>query len=333
MSRPSAATPALSIVVPAPSDTAALEATLVSVLENRPPDCEIVVPHGFAYGDPWHIGDEVRLLPAPPGSGLAACANVGIAASAAPAVHVLAAGWLATPGWTAQPLELLANADVNAVVPVGVDAAAGTAVVSAGVRVTCGGRRVAGAPAARGGQIDPARIRVAGPALEAGFWRADVLAKVGPGFATTCGDWLADADMAAALACLPGRVVVAPESRVVCGAGRRKPRAFTAGVQAERLFWRSIGRGSLAAALAGHVIEVVRDSVATAPLGTLPMLAGRIVALMQFGDYVPRLKRLQALRRADTADDVDTVRIDGPHAALARPRRQAIESRPLRRSA
>jgi hypothetical protein len=323
----------LSIVVPAPADAAALEATLVSVLENRPADCEIVVPHAFAYADPWGIADEVRLLPAPPGSGLAACANVGIAASAAPVVHVLAAGWLATPGWTDRPRELLAGTDVQAVVPVGVAAAADATIVSAGVRVTRGGRRVAVVPTARAGRLDPARVRAAGPTLEAGFWRADVLAAAGPGFATACGDWLADADMAVSLACLPGRVVVAPESRVVCGAGRRRPRSFTAGLQAERLFWRSIPRGSPALALAGHAVEVVRDALATAPLGTLPMLAGRIVALMQFGDYARRFARLRAARRAATTADVGTVRFDGPHAALAGPRRLETEPRPLRRSA
>ena len=34
--------PRLSIVIPAPADPAAMEETLVSVLENRPDDCEIV---------------------------------------------------------------------------------------------------------------------------------------------------------------------------------------------------------------------------------------------------------------------------------------------------
>jgi hypothetical protein len=335
MARPANGAAALSIVIPAPSDAAALEATLVSVLENRPADCEIVVALGFSYDDPWGIADEVRLVPAPPGSGLAACANVGIAASAAPAVHVLAAGWLATPGWTDRPRELLAaEADVHAVVPVGLSSAADGAIVSAGIRVTRGGRRVAFVPPARAmreGRLDATRVRTSGPLLEAGFWRADVLAAIGPGFASTCGDWLADADVAAALACLPGRVVLAPESRVVCGAARRRPRAFAAGLQAERLFWRSLARGGIGMALAGHVVEVLRDAVVRAPLGSLPMLAGRLVALMQFGDFVPRLTRLRALRRG--VDEAATVRIDGPHAAATRRRLRPEDARPLRRSA
>lgn len=328
MSRPSAAAPALSIVVPAPHDAAALEATLVSVLENRPTDCEIVVPLGFDYDDPWGVAGEVRLVPAPPGSGLASCANVGIAASAAPVVHLLAAGWRATPGWTERPLELLGAGDVKAVVPAGVAAEDADAVVAAGIRVSRGGRRVALTPRRHAAA---ARIRPAAPLLEAGFWRAGVLEAAGPGFATTCGDWLADADMATAVGCLPGRVVFAPESRVVCGPQRTRPRSFTAGLEAERLFWRSLARGGVPLALVAHAIEVVRDAVAAAPLGTVPMLVGRIAALMQFGDAPARIARLRAARAAATA--APTLRIDGPHAGVAPPSRVPSESRPLRRSA
>jgi len=335
MSRQSAATPALSIVIPAPADAAALESTLVSVLENRPPACEVVVPLGFAYDDRWGIGDEVRLVSAPPDSGLAACANVGIAASAAPVVHVLAAGWLATPGWTDRPLECFADASVHAVVPVGVTADGRGTIAAAGVRLSRGGRRIGVVPtrrAMRAGRLEPTRIRPAGPALEAGFWRVDVIEALGPGFATCCGDWLADADMAAALACLPGHVVLAPESRVVCGPGRARPRAFMAGLQAERLFWRSLARGSLATALVGHALEIVRDAVVSAPLGTLPMLAGRVVGLMQAGDFMARFARLRALR-GTAATPATTLRIDGPHASVSRPRLRPDGAAPLRRSA
>ena len=91
----SAAAVPLSIVIPAIGDTAALEDTLVSVLENRPDDCEVVVPLGCPYDDPWGIRDEVRFVQAPVGSGLVTCTNLGIASSAGSVVHVLAAGWRA----------------------------------------------------------------------------------------------------------------------------------------------------------------------------------------------------------------------------------------------
>lgn len=44
--RLAAAAPRLSIVIPAVSSAEDLEQTLVSVLENRPDDCEIVVALG-----------------------------------------------------------------------------------------------------------------------------------------------------------------------------------------------------------------------------------------------------------------------------------------------
>ncbi|MFM8708725.1 MAG: hypothetical protein ACKOHK_11775, partial [Planctomycetia bacterium] len=54
--------PRLSIVIPTPADTAAMEETLVSVLEHRPDDCEIVVALGCDYADPWNIREDVHHL-------------------------------------------------------------------------------------------------------------------------------------------------------------------------------------------------------------------------------------------------------------------------------
>ncbi len=44
--------PRLSIIVPYCRDEAAFETTLVSVLENRPNQCEVLVPHDGSYQDP-----------------------------------------------------------------------------------------------------------------------------------------------------------------------------------------------------------------------------------------------------------------------------------------
>ena len=56
--------PRLSIVIPAPGDESTLEETLVSVLENRPENSEIVVVLGFGYHDPWNVCEEVRFIQA-----------------------------------------------------------------------------------------------------------------------------------------------------------------------------------------------------------------------------------------------------------------------------
>jgi hypothetical protein len=334
---PSRARPALSIVIPAPSDTTALEETLVSVLENRPPDCEIVVALGCEYGDPWNIGDEVRFVHAPPGSSLVGCTNLGVAASSAGVVHILAAGWLATEGWTDAAMARLSEAGIGVVVPVGLSPDDRETIVSAGIRRTMGGRRVpvvSERKSPRRSSFVATSCRPPmGPVLEAGFWRADVLATVGPGFSTACGDANADADIVAAVAALGTDVVLEPSARVIAGGERRTSSAFTAGLHAERLFWRSLAGTAIVPALLLHAAEVVRHAAATAPLGTLPMLAGRLAGVMQFGSCLARARQLESIRRQSrAATPLRTLRRDEPHAPLATPH-QDVQATPLKRSA
>ena len=343
--------PRLSIVIPTPADTAAMEETLVSVLEHRPDDCEIVVALGCEYADPWNIREEVRFVQAPAGSSLVGCVNLGVAASAGEVVHVLAAGWRATEGWTDRPMERFENDDVGAVVPLGVAADDRDHVVSAGVRCAVGGRRIDVAAdtrwrKAKAAECPPVGATVPqGPVLETGFWRTDMLELAGRGFTTACGDAAADADMAITLTRSGRRVVVEPHSRVVVPAttaGAVRTRPFVAGLHAERLFWRSVAGSSFLSALVMHAVEIVRHAVVTAPLGTISMLVGRTVAVLQFGTYVSRYLQLRTVikqaagsgRGRTDAEERPTIRIDGPHAGVGRPRQRTDrESAPLRKSA
>ena len=50
--------PRLSIIIPHRNDQL-LEETILSVLENRPRDCEIIVAHDGSYCDPYQLVDEV----------------------------------------------------------------------------------------------------------------------------------------------------------------------------------------------------------------------------------------------------------------------------------
>jgi len=324
-----ASQPQLSIVIPAPSDPAALEDTLVSVLEKRPADSEVIVALGCSYDDPWNIREEVTFVQAPIGSSLVACTNLGVAASNAAVTHVLAAGWRATEGWTDGPLGQFDDDRVAAVIPMTVAEDDPARVLGAGIRCGRGGRRV---DIASGRRAAPPH----GPTLEAGFWRTDVLRRSGPGFSTACGDSCADADMAVTLARGGWSVVTDDTSRVIAGPARGRKAPFLAGLHAERLFWRSLVGQSLPLALAAHGLEVVRHAIARAPLGTLPMLAGRLVGLLQFGAYLPRARQLRSLMRATDArppvEEAPTIRIDGPHGVLPRPRRRD-DAVPMRRSA
>jgi hypothetical protein len=205
-------------------------------------------------------------------------------------------------------------------------------IVAAGIRTTRGGRRVVngrGMPldSAAGGRV----ARPTAPVLEAGFWSADLLA-AGGGFPTACGDACADADMAAVIACARCAVVLEPGSLVIGGAERVRPDGFTAGLQAEKLFWRSLAAGPVAPAIAAHAWEILRHAFVAAPLGTVPMLAGRLWGLMQFGGHLTRARQLATLREQATEAATTTLRIDDAHEGLAPPRRQMAPA-PLRRSA
>ena len=189
--------PRLSIVIPAPGDEATLEETLVSVLENRPEDSEIVVILGFGYHDPWSVGEEVRFIQAPIGSNRVACINLGLAASTGRIVHVLAAGWRATPFWTDVAVEHFNNEQVAAVVPLEVASDDSDRIVATGIEVGSGGRRVMLRPWG-----DASRVQgfhrddypsPSSPTLEAGFWSRQMINRLTFGFCPACGDEYADA--------------------------------------------------------------------------------------------------------------------------------------------
>lgn len=340
--------PRLSIVIPA-ADAASLEDTLVSVLERRPADCEIIVALSVPYDDPWNIAEEVRFVQAPAGTGLVGRVNVGVASSRGDVVHILAAGSRATDGWTDAAIARFDEPTVAAVVPVGVHTSDRGRVVTAGIRRTAGGRSVLIGPPKTSDRLESFRPEAvatpSAPALEAGFWRADVLRN--GGFASACGDELAAADMAATLSCAGYAVVLEPQCRVVWGSTPKRSPAFLAGMHAELLFWRSLPAQAVIPALASHTAEVVRHAAASAPLGTIPMLLGRLMALVQFGRCIPRTKQLRSLlaQRSHTRPPQPrTVRIDAGHSLPSRPRRASesgvvrgaqpsVGETPLRRSA
>ena len=163
------------------------------------------------------------------------------------------------------------------------------------------------------------------------------------GFCPACGDEYADADMAVSLQATGGRVVFEPTSKIVAAPERHRPQpAFKAGLYGERLFWRSIAAEPLPQSLVLHVVEILRHALVRAPLGTLPVLAGRLVALLQFGMYIPRFRELSALMQGPTTGGNHTtnqpvsgparlLRYDEGHARTGRPHRR--RKLPLKRSA
>ena len=54
--------PRLTILIPCVGGAAAFDATLVSVLQHRPADCEVLLVHTEPYDDPYDLAGEVQFL-------------------------------------------------------------------------------------------------------------------------------------------------------------------------------------------------------------------------------------------------------------------------------
>ncbi len=310
--------PRFSCIIPVVGDVRHLEATLVSVLANRPDDCELLVVLSTPYDDPYDLASEVRFLEAAPATGYVGCANLGVRASAASIVHLLAAGLEVSEGWSDAALEHFRDPTVAAVAPVVRAASGEQRVLNAGAVYTCGGRR-------KVCEQLPGDA-VVGPAAAAAFYRKSALIGLG-GLSEELGGELADVDVALMLSAAGWRTVVEPRAEVVQPVVDRSTaggRGFRYGRAAEQLFWRNLSPGSRAMALAAHAGTILAEAIrAGNPLTGLAQLAGRVAALGSFGDCAAHRRQLDALRASAATAAVsreETVsspprRIDGSHAS------------------
>ena len=265
--------PKLSIVIPVVGDPRQLEDTLVSVLENRPANCEIFVVHNEPYEDPYDLGDEVLFVAAERGASLADCLNQGLSASRASIVHVLACGATVRPCWTDAALRHFSDPEVAAVV---VSGSAGLAIVSAGLEI-----RAEGTALRLGQGQDPADATMGqrhlwGPDFLAGFYRRSALKAV-HGFSSWADPVTTAIDAALALRHAGLRCELEPECLVhldapaVCD-----PSSFAQGRDAERLFWRWASAQGWARSLSAHTAMLWGQCViCLRRLTMLAQLAGR----------------------------------------------------------
>lgn len=109
--------PTLSIVISAQGPAAALEQTLLSVLERRPADAEVLVVDHSGYADPYALAGEVHFHPLEATATLWDGYRLGIALARSPVVHLLAAGVEVADDWTQPALDLLRQPQIGLVAP------------------------------------------------------------------------------------------------------------------------------------------------------------------------------------------------------------------------
>ncbi len=269
--------PRLSIVIPVAADVDRLEETLVSVLENRPAACEVLVVHPQCYDDPYDLGDEVRFVEAAPRRSLVDLVNLGIDAARADVVHLLACGARVEEGWVEPALTHFARPDVHAVSPAVLDARDPSRLLAAGVAYGCGGRRVLSARRHRFHDRLPIPPGLLGPTLAAAFYRRRTLAGL-RGLDRNVGSQLADLDTALTLGHLGCRIVFEPGCRVLSEWQQVTPKVGTLrqGWCSQRIYWRHACTQSWADRLVAHPLLAAGELLADAARLRWPRLIGRL---------------------------------------------------------
>ncbi|MGD0383343.1 MAG: glycosyltransferase [Thermoguttaceae bacterium] len=310
--------PGLSILIPVLNKLKKLEDTLVSILENRPANCQIVVVLNEPYDDPYQLRDEVCFVNAALDADLIESINFGLANCRAPIVHILTCGMEVSPGWTDAVLPHFADPEVAAVAPLVLQRRDRKKVVSAGV-----GYRAGGAARRLGFGKSPAEALLE----KKYFFGADILAAFyrRSAWDAVCGlnpsikDHLSGVDLALALHFAGFHCISEPKCRMyadpddavgACRLGR--------GRSAERLFWIWASRMGLLQSISGHAALLMAECLESLVRpSTFLRLCGRAWEALRF----PMHKRVErtAISRSSTAAHP----IAPPHFAAKHRRRTA----------
>lgn len=287
----------LSIIVPYLDENQPFEDTLVSVLENRPAECEVMVVHRGGYADPYQLSDEVRFVQTDAGAGQLHLLNAGLQQAVGHIVHLLQPGMMVCQGWADAAMAHFQDPRVAAVSPLVLDVVERERVVSAGLRVTRGGCRIVhGAGGSRRQAEQLVRQPILAPTWQAGFFLQTPLTALGGFYTQVDAEW-ADADLGLALKALGFRCELEIAS-VIHSATVARPSAsaFESGRSAERVFWRyrrEMGGWVSLLAHAGHVVGSTVSQLHRRE--TYAVLAGRLTAAREWSRYRSHRKRLRRL--------------------------------------
>ncbi|MEA1951431.1 MAG: hypothetical protein U9N87_08605 [Planctomycetota bacterium] len=304
----------LSIVIPLTGSVQRMEDSLVSVLENRPANCQIVVVLNEVYADPYDLKNEVRFVYTPIGCGPVECLNRGIDAAEGQIVHVLTAGAEVSSAWSEAAMAHFEDGRVAAVAPLILRSDDPHRVVSAGLEYRRGG---ASRRSSRGSQLAeiPHQARsTLGPDMLAGFYRKSALGLVDR-FCGETGVAYSAVDLALKLRHAGHECVFEPNCRVYA----HESLAAGEGVvlqtlQAERLFWRWAPSQGLWGSLPAHAFTVCWHTLAAFPRpAMLGRIVGRFLGLCGIGLHGRHYRQLAQLRdRGESA----TARVPAPHTPM-----------------
>lgn len=258
--------PRLSIIVPSRQNDSRLEMTLVSVLQNRPEDSEVIVVHDGSYRDPYALGDEVIFVEADQGSSTTELINAGLMAACSPTVHTLLDGVEVTAGWADGAAALLENdrslASIASVVGLPKN------------QKTCGlgARQLRDARALRTGQLyaRTTSAEVAGAELTSGFFRRSVLLALG-GFDASLDPAVAAVNHAWAISELGLGAAVDPQSLVYSDSGANQ---LGSTEQLQQLGALAVAYGRVGGGASAAAGELLRGILSARPLAAIAWCQG-----------------------------------------------------------
>jgi hypothetical protein len=276
----------LSIVIPVLNKLHKLEDTLVSILENRPGNCQIIVVLNEPYADPYQLGDEVCFVEASRDANLIESIRCGLQKSRSPIVHILACGMEVSPGWTNKALRHFIDPEVAGVAPLVLQRLNREKTVSAGVGYQASGKaRRLGfdkSPDEALLEKDP----IFGADILAAFYRRSALEAVN-GLNPAIGGHLCGVDLAVAFHFNGFRCISEPECKMfvdreeaVCGYRLGGGRA------AERLYWAWAHRFGWLKAFSSHAALVTEECLESVVRpSTLLRLSGRAWEALRFTSH------------------------------------------------
>lgn len=268
--------PRLSILIPCIQEAGHFEATLASVLQNRPPDCEILVIQPRGYDDPYELREEVRFVETAADSTLIDLINVGVAVAKGQIVHVLSCEVEVREGWTRAALQHFEDPRIAAVAPVIVAKRAPHAILARGVAYASGQAGIVGDSHGRR-RSNPWNPAVLAPTLLAGLYRREALLEVG-GFSREVGTAYADVDLGLMLRDAGYRCVAEEQAVVVTDQARPRPcLSFECGRYMERLFWRNAARSNRGIPWLAHAWSWLAEGLTNLPRPALALhMLGRL---------------------------------------------------------
>ena len=269
----------LSIVIPATGLQKDLDDTLVSVLENRPQSCEVIVPHSPTYQDPYNLSDEVNFVCSQE-KNLAALINAGISSATAETIHVLKSGVLATTGWTDTVLDRFKSDTKLAVAaPLLLNPTLPDKVLTGGIRYLSRGKKQLIGHGTHVRNFKQPR-RVDGPSLQAAFFRRSTLSTLGP-LSGRFGSEHMETDLAARLRGMNQPCECIVESQVI-GVSIERLRGFCSAQHSELLFWHHRRLTGRLTGLLSHGGHVAADLLLQMPFpSTITAALGRTVGAMR----------------------------------------------------